>query len=104
VAVEGPEHQDETPAVPPGELPGFGKRTGGAPRQASVEADEAENANPKIIVQRQQGCDPLSRLNVAKPQVVVSRRVLDTTRSPSALLAQAGVAPRSAAASSRASE
>ena len=43
----------------------------------SLEADEAENANPKIIVQRQQGCKLLICSNVAKPQVVVARRVLD---------------------------
>jgi hypothetical protein len=40
-----------------------------------VEADEAENAKPKVIVQRQQGCEPLTRSNVAKPQGVIAGRV-----------------------------
>jgi hypothetical protein len=61
----------------PGDLPGFWQRTGGTPRQTSLEADEAENANPKIIVKRQQGCELLTCSNVAKPQVVIARRVLD---------------------------
>jgi len=60
----------------PGDLPRFGQWTGGASRQTSLEADEAENANPKIIVQRQQGCEPLTRSNIAKPQVVIAGRVL----------------------------
>jgi hypothetical protein len=42
-----------------------------------LEADEAENANPKIIVRRQQGCEPLACSNVAKPQVVIARCVVD---------------------------
>ena len=77
VSVEGADHQGETLAMTPGDLPGFWQRTGGTPGQTSLEADEAENANPKIIVQRQQGCELLICSNVAKPQVVVARRVLD---------------------------
>jgi hypothetical protein len=77
VSVEGADHQDETLAMTPGDLPGCWQRTGGTPGQTSLEADEAENANPKIIVQRQQGCELLICSNVAKPQVVVARRVLD---------------------------
>jgi hypothetical protein len=61
----------------PSDLPGFWQRTGGTPGQTSLEADEAENANPKIIVQRQQGCELLTCSNVVKPYVVVARRVLD---------------------------
>jgi len=75
--IEGADHQDETLAVTPGDLPGFRQRTGGTPGQTSLEADEAENANPKIIVQRQQGCELLICSNAAKPQMVVARRVLD---------------------------
>ena len=60
----------------PGDLPCFRRRTGGAPGQTSLEADEAENAKPKIVVQRQQGCEPLTCSNVAKPQVMIARRVL----------------------------
>ena len=48
------------------------QRTGGTPGQTSLEADEVENANSKIIVQRQQGCELLICSNVAKPQVVVA--------------------------------
>jgi hypothetical protein len=59
-------------AMTPGDLPGFWQRTGGTPGQTSLEADEAENANSKIIVQRQQGCELLICSNVAKPQVVVA--------------------------------
>jgi hypothetical protein len=77
VSVEGADHQGETLAMTPGDLPGFWQRTGGTPGQTSLEADEAENANPKIIIQRQQGCELLICSNVAKPQVVVARRVLD---------------------------
>ena len=77
VSVEGADHQGETLAVTPGDLPGFWQGTGGTPGQTSLEADEAENANPKIIVQRQQGCELLICSNAAKPQVVIARRVLD---------------------------
>ena len=77
VTVEGADHQRETLAMTPGDLPCLWQRTGGTPGQTSLEADEAENANPKIIVQRQQRCEPLTCLSVAKPQVVIARRVLD---------------------------
>ena len=77
VSVEGADHQGETLAMTPGDLPCLWQRTGGTPGQTSLEADEAENANPKIIIQRQQGCELLICSNVAKPQVVVARRVLD---------------------------
>lgn len=60
----------------PGDLPCFWQRTGRASCQTSLEADEAENAKPKVIVQRQQGREPLTRSNVAKPQVLIARRVL----------------------------
>ena len=70
--VEGADHQGETLAMTPRDLPGFWQRTGGTPGQTSLEADEAENANPKIIVQRQQGCELLTCSNIVKPQVVVA--------------------------------
>jgi hypothetical protein len=67
VSVEGADHQGETLAMTPGDLPGFWQRTGGTPRQMSLEADQAENANPEIIVQRQQGCEHLICSNMTKP-------------------------------------
>ena len=51
-SVEGADHQGETLAMTPGDLPCLWQRTGGTPGQTSLEADEAENANPKIIIQR----------------------------------------------------
>lgn len=75
--VEGADHQGETLAVTPGDLPCLWQRTRGTPGQMSLEADEAENANPKIIVQRQHGGELLTCSNIAKPQVVVARRILD---------------------------
>jgi len=77
VTVESADHQGETLAMTPGDLPCFGQRTGGTSCQTSLEADEAENAKPKIIVQRQQGCELLTRSNVAKPEVVIAGWVLD---------------------------
>jgi hypothetical protein len=50
---------------------------GGAADEMPLEADQAENAKPEIVVQRQQSGEPLAFLGFAKPHAMVARGVLD---------------------------
>jgi hypothetical protein len=54
MAVERADHQDETAAMPTGDQPCFRRRTRRAAGETPLEADQAENAKPEIVVQRQQ--------------------------------------------------
>src|SRR5271165_650157 len=72
MAVERPDHQDGTPAMPPGDQPCFRRRTGDATRETPLEADQAENAKPEMVVQWQQGGEPLAFARSGKPNTMVA--------------------------------
>ena len=77
MAVERADHQDETAAMPPGDQPCFRRRTRRAAGETPLEADEAEDAKPEIVVQRQHSGEPLATLKFAKPHAMVARGILD---------------------------
>ena len=77
MAVERADHQDETAAMPPRDQPRFRRRTRRAAGETPLEADQAEDAKPEIVVQRQQSGEPLAFLRFAKPHAMVARGVLD---------------------------
>ena len=72
MAVERADHQDEPPAMPPREKPRFRRRPGGAAGETPLEADQAENAKPEMVVQRQQGCELLAFARFGKPHTMVA--------------------------------
>ena len=105
MAVERPDHQDETPAMPPRDQPRFRRRPGGAAGETPVEADQAENAKPEIVVQRQQSGELSGLLEVREATHdgrLRGRRATIWTPSVLRTLARAGA--RSSAVSSCASE
>ena len=50
----------------------FGGGPGGAAGETPLEADQAENAKPEIVVQRQQGGELLAFARFAKPHAMVA--------------------------------
>ena len=82
MAVERADHQDEPPAMPPRDQPSFRRRTRRAADETSLEADQAEDAKPEIVVQWQQGGKLLAFAYCGKPHAMVARGVLDDDVKP----------------------
>lgn len=72
MAVERPDHQDEPPAMPLRDPPRLRWGPGGAANETPLEADEAKNAKPEIVVQRQQGGELLAFARFANPHTMVA--------------------------------
>ena len=72
MAVERADHHDEPPAMPPREEPRFRRRTRRAAAETPLEADQAEDAKPEMVVQRQQGGELLAFARFAKRHPMVA--------------------------------
>ncbi len=72
VAVERADHQDETAAMPPRDQPRLQRRTRRAADETPLEADQAEDAKPEVVVQRQQGGELLAFARFGKPHTMVA--------------------------------
>ena len=82
MAVERADHQDEPPAMPPCEEPRSWRRTRRAAGDMLLEAHQAEDAKPQIVVQRQQGGKLLAFANFVKRHAMVARGVLEDNVKP----------------------